>query len=108
METGRILGVTESSVYNWECDKIKPQIRSISRIVQFLEYIPDLIPNETLGKRIVAYRTIRSISQKDLAYQIGIDPATLGRYERDESRLKGQIKKKIESFFGPKSSSPLR
>ena len=39
------------------------------------------------------------MSQRKLALQIEVDPATLGRWERDESSPTGELKLRLEPFF---------
>ena len=80
------LGVTECSIWNWEANYSSPQLRFIPRIIAFLGYDPNDTQTGSFGERLVAYRYKTGLSQKDLARQLGIDPATLGRWERGEGR----------------------
>jgi transcriptional regulator with XRE-family HTH domain len=59
----------------------------------------ELQPTQSLGQRIKACRQFRGISQKELADQLGVDPTTLGRWEREIRQPVGQIKKGLRSFF---------
>ena len=79
-------GVDEMTVCNWEINRTSPQLRFIPKIIAFLGYSPYDTQCGTLGKRIVACRCVLGLSQKELAYRLGVDPATLGRWERDEGR----------------------
>jgi DNA-binding XRE family transcriptional regulator len=74
-------------------------VHLIPRITQFLGYIPPLFTGQTTGQKIIAYRIIRGMSQRKLALQIEVDPATLGRWERDESSPTGELKLRLEPFF---------
>lgn len=105
LEIGRLLGVSECSVYNWENNRDEPQLSKIQRIIEFLRYVPALIPSLTLGQKITAYRVTHSLNQQELASQLRIDPSTLGRYERDEVLPKGKIKARISSFLDKVMSS---
>ena len=82
----KFLGVNTSTVTNWEKHHSEPMLWVIPKVVEFLGYVPDLQPTQSLGQRIKAYRQCRGVSQKELAAQLDIDPATLGKWERDESR----------------------
>jgi len=68
-------------------------------IIEFLGYTPELFNRDTTGQKIIAYRHVRGMSQKKLALQLKVDPATLGRWERDESLPRGKLKLRLEPFF---------
>ena len=65
-------------------------------ISQSLGYVADLITHQTLGQKIIAYRFVRGLSQKELASEFAVDPSTLGRYERNEGNPSEKIGVKIE------------
>ena len=50
---------------------------------------------KTFGEKLVANRHIYGLPQKELAHSLGIDPTTLGHWERDENR---PMKKSLEKF----------
>ena len=54
---------------------------------------------DSIGERILQYRWLKGISQKELARQIGIDPGTLGRLEKSGGRCQSSIAKKAEDIF---------
>ena len=74
------------TVCNWEINRTSPQLRFIPKINTFLGYSLYDTQSGTLGKRIVACRHIMGLSQKELATRLGVDPGTLGRWERDKGR----------------------
>lgn len=39
---------------------------------------------ESLGEKIIYYRWLKDVTQKELARQLNVDPTTLARWERDE------------------------
>lgn len=83
-----IIGVEETSIYNWENNRSTPIIKHIPKIIEFLGYTPDIFPHETLGEKLTYYRKIHGLSQKELAMKLGIDQTTLRRWERNERRPK--------------------
>ena len=85
-EVAQKLGVNEDSVCNWENNRTSPSLRFIPKIIEFLGYLPYDAQAKTLGERIVASRKRLGLSQKELARRLGVDPSTLGRWERDESQ----------------------
>jgi len=80
------IGVDTCTITNWEKGHSEPELRVIPMIIDFLGYEPDALRQVTLGERIKHYRYVMGISQKELARQIGIDPGTLSRLERDRGR----------------------
>ncbi len=83
-QVAEILGVTESSVWNWEGNESPPFWRFWGPIRDFLSYDP--FPTaRTLAERLVRYRQMSGLSQKAMARKLGIDPGTLSRWERAQS-----------------------
>ena len=81
-EVAERLGVTASTIWNWEANHSSPQLRLIPRIIAFLGYDPHSTSSGSLGVRILAFRRTQGMSQKGLAYRLGVDPSTLGKWER--------------------------
>ncbi len=81
------LGVCDPSVYNWENNITKPAIKYIPKIIEFLGYVPFDTSTLSVGERIVVYRRLLGLSQKELASRLGIDPCTLSKWERDKLKL---------------------
>ena len=94
-----LLGVDESTVTNWEKNRTSPTLRSMPTIIEFLGYDPMPNHSETLGEQLSQYRKSRGISQRRLAQQIGIDPATLSRLERERQGCLGWILRKAAAFL---------
>ncbi len=71
----------------------------IPKILEFLGYEPDLSMVQSLGQRIRAYRLMKGTTQKELAHRLGVDPSTLGRWERDEFKPEGDLLRRVQSFI---------
>jgi transcriptional regulator with XRE-family HTH domain len=85
-DVAKIIGVTESSIWNWESNSNQPRKPwMIAEIIKFLGYCP-LPPPTTPGEAIRYTRTIRGLNFKEAAADIGVDPTTLLIWERDEGR----------------------
>jgi transcriptional regulator with XRE-family HTH domain len=96
----RELGVCESAVLNWENNQSMPAIRIIPRIIKFLGYVPNEISSSpTLGKKVLAYRKRHGLSQKKLAWRLGLDEGTIRRLERGQGRPGRRVTKAIESLL---------
>jgi DNA-binding XRE family transcriptional regulator len=75
--------VTEASIWNCESNSSQPDFRYPPAIIEFLGYNPLPEPT-TLGERLVRHRISLGMSQKEAAAEIGVDAATLARWERGE------------------------
>ncbi len=84
------IGVTESSVFNWEANTATPELRCMPAIIRFLGYNP-LPEGSSLGARLVRQRTMLGLSQKAAAGRLGVDPGTLARWERGEGGPVGKL-----------------
>lgn len=94
-EVATTLGVDATTIHNWKCNHRKPSFRYIRAIIGFLGYTPDLMEAGNLGEKIVLYRRLQGISQKGLARQLGVDPGTIGRWERNESQPCSKLNEKL-------------
>ena len=84
-EVAEEIGVTESTIWNWESNHSSPQLRFMRKIRAFLGYNPHDTRSGLFGERIVVCRRIQGISQTELASRLGVDPTTLGKWERGET-----------------------
>jgi transcriptional regulator with XRE-family HTH domain len=80
------IGVDEATIYNWENNRLSPSLYSIPKIIKFLGYVPFNLQPKTLGGKLLTYRKVLGVSQKELAQKLGVDPSTLARWERDEGK----------------------
>lgn len=92
------LGVDETTIYNWENNRVMPAIRYIPRIVRFLGYVPYRF-GESLAERIKAARTKSGLSQKKYARLIGVNQSSLADWERGARKPSGKSLLKIEAFL---------
>jgi transcriptional regulator with XRE-family HTH domain len=83
-DVAKRLGADEASVWNWEKNRSSPALRFVPRIIEFLGYVPDDTKLESLGQRIVAFRRLRGLTQKELAQRLGVDPSTIASWERGD------------------------
>jgi transcriptional regulator with XRE-family HTH domain len=98
MDVAHRIGVHESTLYNWERQRTVPEIRFMPKIIEFLGYSPT--PSETaktFQERLKALRTKLGLSQRKLAMKLGIDPGTLGSWERGRHRPTRRYRRTIEA-----------
>ena len=93
------LGVHKDTIYNWEGNRKSPQLRFVPRIIAFLGYVPEYTTPRTLGERILIARRLLGLTQKELARWLGIDPSTLGRWERNEGKPSRKLLERLNAFF---------
>jgi transcriptional regulator with XRE-family HTH domain len=89
------IGVDEDTVYRWESNATRPPVQFIPAIIKLLGYNPFPVP-ERLPEKLVLYRQVLGLSQRELARRIGADPKALGLAERG----KRPLSKKILKFLG--------
>ena len=94
-DVARLIGVEETSIYNWESNRSNPSVKYIPEIIKFLGYLPDIFPNKTLGEKLIYYRKVHGLSQKKLAVKLGIDQGTLRRIEKNSPASKKALIQKI-------------
>ena len=80
-EAAAAIGVTESTVWNWEVGGFEPEIRHWPAIFAFLGRDPRPKPT-TLGESLIHYRTGKGWARPVLAKLLNVDPSTLARWER--------------------------
>jgi transcriptional regulator with XRE-family HTH domain len=98
-DVAKIIDVDEATIWNWENSYTSPNLYYIPKIVEFLGYVPSNGQTKTLGEKIVRYRRLLGITQKELAKSLGIDPGTLGRWERNRGKPQRQIVERLKEFM---------
>jgi len=92
------IGVDTTTVFNWEANTARPEIRYMPAVIAFLGYNP-LPEANGWGERLVRRRTSLGLSQKEAARRLGVDPSTLARWERGEREPAGALLNRVERFL---------
>jgi DNA-binding XRE family transcriptional regulator len=67
MEVAKIIGVTESTV--WNCEHgTEPELRHTPKIIEFLGYVPFECPDDTIGK-LKYFKHVKGLSYERLVLQ---------------------------------------
>ncbi|MCL4552799.1 MAG: transcriptional regulator [Candidatus Marsarchaeota archaeon] len=101
-EVAGILRVSTPSIQYWETNHVSPSIEFTPRIISFLGYAAyESMAEMSLGEKIRTCRVVKGLSQERLAEVMGIDPATLRRWERDEKKPIRLYLKALNEFMDP-------
>jgi transcriptional regulator with XRE-family HTH domain len=92
------IGVDEPSVYNWERNRIFPQVHQIPKIIEFLGYNPMPTP-KTLTEKLIAARENLGLTQKAMAERLGVDPTTLARWEKGKRNPSRKVWKRVQPLL---------
>jgi transcriptional regulator with XRE-family HTH domain len=84
IEVARMIGVTESTVWNWE-HGTEPELRHMPKIIKFLGYVPFECPEDPIG-RLRCFKQVNGLSYSRLGELMGRDPEQLTDW------LRGRIK----------------
>ena len=91
-------GYVTDTIKNWEQNHTQPGSRQFPKIVKFLGYDP--LPEPTnLIEKMTRFRWLQGWSQKELAYNMGVDPCTISSWERGEHCPTPESKAKIERYL---------
>jgi len=93
------LGVSVSTLLNWERNHTRVQTRFMPKVVAFLGYDPRG-ETDRLGERIRALRERQGLSQVALAAKLGLNASTVVAWERGRVRLAfPKVRKRFEEFL---------
>lgn len=92
------IGVDETSVFNWESNRVKPAVRLIPNIIRFLGYCP-YTPGMPLKGWLKLVRQNLGYSQEGVAWALGIDAGTWRRWEAGLRQPASTYMERIKDFF---------
>ena len=94
-QLAELLGVTKSTIWNWENGRSSPPTHRCARVIGFLGYEPFPVP-ETFSERLVAFRRVRGLTARMAAALAGVDPASWESWERKEHAITPSYRARIE------------
>ncbi|MDD2899185.1 MAG: helix-turn-helix transcriptional regulator [Desulfuromonadaceae bacterium] len=97
-EVAEIIGVTVSSIYNWE-HGVEPELLYNPSIINFLGYIPFDCPDDTVG-RLGWYKRVNGMNLECLGEAMGRDPEQLADWLSGRHTPFKKNREKIEMFLG--------
>lgn len=99
-ELGKRLGVSNNTVFNWELGVVKPAIKYIPRLIEFLGYDPEPTTQLTIQDRLAAKRRELGWTQKVAARRLGVDPCTWSTWECGGTILVVEHRRLVAQFLG--------
>jgi transcriptional regulator with XRE-family HTH domain len=100
------LGVSVSTICNWEGNYTSVATRFLPKVVAFLGYDPRQETGQ-LGDRIRMERERQGLSQAALAEKLGLNASTVVAWERGRVRkLFPKVRQRFEEFLKEESVSP--
>ena len=96
-EVAEIIGVTESSIWNWE-HGTEPELQYNPSIIKFLGYIPFDCPDDTVG-RLAWYKRAMGMNLDHLGEAMGRDPEQLSDWLSGRHNPFRKNREKIEHFL---------
>ena len=93
-EVAEIIGVTDSSVWNWE-HGTEPELHNNPNIIKFLGYIPFDCPDDTV-ERLAWSKRAKGMNFDHLGEAMGRDPEQLSDWLSDRHNLFKKNRKKIK------------
>lgn len=92
------MGVDETSVFNWESNRVEPAVRLIPGIIGFLGYCP-YTPGQPLPRWFKLVRHSLGYSQRELAGRLGIDDVTWRRWEAGQRQPSDEYLRRVTEFL---------
>jgi len=104
-EVAERLGTNSGTITNWELGHTRPEIRFLPGIVRFLGYEP-WAAGASVGESLLTFRQEQGLSQAEFARLLGIDPATLSRWERGLRVPSGRYARLVETCLASRRCDP--
>ena len=89
-ELAERIGVSESTICNWEKGYTASDVHLLPRIWKVVGE-PAQPPVGTLREALIDYRRRLGLSQRGLAASIGVDPSTVASWERGEHEPQARL-----------------
>jgi DNA-binding transcriptional regulator YiaG len=93
------LGVGLGAVRRWEWNLNQPRPMHIPGIISFLGFVPQLIPQGTIGERIKAYRLLRGLSSERMSRILRCETSLLRKWEKGTATPTGDRRLRIEGML---------
>ena len=97
-EVAECIGVTITTITNWELNRTEPEVHYLPKIIDFLGYVPFSM-GDSFPERLKAYRMIKGLSQRQLARELCVDPTTVRKWETGMSTPMSKMRERVEGVI---------
>jgi transcriptional regulator with XRE-family HTH domain len=80
-DVAAIIQTTVCSIRNWENNLHQPYLQAIPAIINFTGFCP-YDPNLAFHQKLIIWRSVNGIRQREMADLIGVDQSTLAKWEQ--------------------------
>ena len=98
-QVAEVIGVDETTVWNWESNRCEPTIARMPELTKFLGYVLTQSGTTNRGERLKIFRVLSGMSQKAIARHLGIDPSTLSKLESGNCKSSRKILARVEELL---------
>jgi DNA-binding transcriptional regulator YiaG len=95
LEVAIISGVDEDTITGWELGRYVPQVHWYPAVITYLGYYPFDHETETIAGKLLQVRYCNGWSCKEFAKVLGVDTATVRRWELRKSVVQPKSHQKI-------------
>jgi transcriptional regulator with XRE-family HTH domain len=106
-EAGKVMKVSEGTVFNWERNRRAPPVLLMPSVIRFLGYDP-YPPAIAYATRFLAKRRREGWTIKEAARRLGINEATWGLYEAGRTVPSGRLRIAVDAFLAGEFVTVLR
>lgn len=98
-DVGKIIKTDKQTIWNWENNKSKPEIKYYPAIMDFLGYCPYVGP-QSWGDKLKFHRIYQGLTIKQVSKIVCSDPTSVARWEkRKEPPVWKTQREKVERFM---------
>lgn len=97
-QLAEILGIHPHTISQWVVGTNFPQVPYLKKMIEFIGYYPFPEPT-TLGERIIRYRRVHGLNQKEFGDLIGFNESTVCAWERSNGKFWPKRVQKVEEFL---------
>ena len=101
-ELAEYLGVSQAAVSSWISGAKTPRLNKVDSICSFFGCSrSDILPvsDMSITNKLKYLREGRKLSQRELAFKIGVSPATIGMYESGQRFPSREVEEALAKYF---------
>ena len=100
-DVAALIGVTTSTIWNWENGWSSITLSCMPKVIEFLGYNPIPCPEDLMG-RLAWYKQVKGLSLEQLGAEMGRDPEQLADWLSGRHKPSRNNKEKMDLFLAGK------